>query len=51
MAGAGGGGFVFALTREPNDHARLATLVDSINLNMRIYQAQISNCGIELKLN
>lgn len=49
MAGAGGGGFVYALTRERNDHARIASLVDSVNQNMRIYQAQISNSGIEIK--
>lgn len=50
MAGAGGGGFVFALTRKPDDNETIARLVDSANLNMKVYRAQISNDGIQLKL-
>jgi hypothetical protein len=49
MAGAGGGGFVFALTKEADAATQIAALVDSANLNMRIYQAQVSKRGIELR--
>lgn len=46
LAGAGGGGFLFALTKEANFQKELANLIDSNNLNMKIYDAKISNDGI-----
>ncbi len=49
MAGAGGGGFLYALTKEPNCKAQIQNLLDSSGLSyMKIYDAKISISGIEL---
>lgn len=49
LAGAGGGGFLYALTKEPNSKDKIQTLLDSLNMNMKTYDARISNEGIEIK--
>ncbi len=47
MAGAGGGGFMYALTKEPNSKSRIQKLLDKSSLNMCLYDASISSDGIE----
>jgi hypothetical protein len=47
LAGAGGGGFLYALTREKNCRSEMQKLLDEAELNMTIYDAQVSNEGIE----
>ena len=49
LAGAGGGGFLYAITKEPNSKEKIQTLLDSLNMNMKTYDARISNEGIEIK--
>ena len=52
MAGAGGGGFLYALTKEPNCKSKIQKFLDSADLSyMKIYEAQVSNSGIELYFN
>lgn len=49
MAGAGGGGFFYALTKEPNCKCEIQNLLDTADLSyMRIYEVKVSNSGIEL---
>jgi hypothetical protein len=50
LAGAGGGGFLYALTKEPNSKDKIQGMLDSLNLNMKTYDAQISNEGIEINI-
>ncbi len=47
LAGAGGGGFLYALTKEKNCKVKMQKLLDEANLNMKIYDAQVSSEGIE----
>lgn len=47
LAGAGGGGFLYAITKEPNSRDKIESLLESNNLNMKVYDAKISNDGIE----
>ena len=48
LAGAGGGGFLYALTKEPNDKEKIQQLIFENKLNMKIYDARISPDGIDL---
>ncbi len=47
LAGAGGGGFIYAITKEPKNKEEIQNLIDASNLNMQIYQACIAIDGIE----
>jgi hypothetical protein len=47
LAGAGGGGFMYAITKEPNGGSRIKELLDESGLNMELYHASISNDGID----
>ena len=38
LAGAGGGGFLYALTKEPNSKDKIQTLLDSLNMNMKTFK-------------
>lgn len=49
LAGAGGGGFLYILTKEPNSKEKINKLVKSLDLNMKLYDAKISNDGIEVR--
>ena len=46
LAGAGGGGFLFILTKEPNSQRKIQELVEC--LDMKVYEAKIASSGIEL---
>lgn len=48
VAGAGGGGFLYALTIEPNVKAKISKLIKEANLNMEIYDAQVAEDGIQI---
>jgi galactokinase/mevalonate kinase-like predicted kinase len=48
LAGAGGGGFLYAITREKNCAEFLQNLINLSHLNMKLYNAQISIHGIQL---
>ena len=50
LAGAGGGGFLYAFTKEPNLKKKIQSLIDNAKINMKIYDAKISNDGIEYKI-
>lgn len=47
LAGAGGGGFLYALTKEADSKSKIQELLNASNLNMKIYDAQVSTDGIE----
>jgi galactokinase/mevalonate kinase-like predicted kinase len=46
LAGAGGGGFLYILTKKPNSKNLIQQLVD--HLDMKTYDAKIAPDGIEL---
>ena len=48
MAGAGGGGFLYAFTKEEKDKETIKQLISTNKLNMKIYDAKVSQSGIEL---
>lgn len=50
LAGAGGGGFLYAITKEPNSIKMIEKIISSIDLNMKIYDAKISQDGIQIEL-
>lgn len=47
LAGAGGGGFLYALTKEIKQKHFIQNIINELNLNMDIYDAKISNDGFE----
>ena len=49
LAGAGGGGFLYAITKEPDCKEEIENLLESFNLSMKIYDAKISRDGIEIQ--
>ena len=49
LAGAGGGGFMYALTKDKNGKSKIEALIIENKLNMKIYDAKISPDGIELE--
>jgi galactokinase/mevalonate kinase-like predicted kinase len=49
LAGAGGGGFLYILTKKVNNRDEIQQLVD--HLGMVTYSAQLSLSGVELNLN
>lgn len=48
LAGAGGGGFLYAITKESNSKERIEGLIASSKLDMKIFDAKISYSGIEV---
>ena len=48
LAGAGGGGFLYALIKEENHKEKIKNLIEENKLNMKIYDAKVSQDGIEL---
>ncbi|CAF0975030.1 unnamed protein product [Brachionus calyciflorus] len=49
LAGAGGGGFLYAITKEADSKDEIRNLLETFNVNMKIYDAKISDDGIEMK--
>ena len=48
LAGAGGGGFLYMITKDTNSKNLIRNLIMDSNLHfMQIYDAHISNDGIE----
>ena len=47
LAGAGGGGFLYAITKEAESKSMIQKLLDESNLGMCLYNASISSEGIE----
>ena len=50
LAGAGGGGFLYALAKEPDCRNKIQELIDASDLKMKIYGCQVSDEGIDLCL-
>ena len=48
LAGAGGGGFLYAFTKEPNHKQQIQNAIDASSLNVKMYDVQVSTGGIEL---
>jgi fucokinase len=50
MAGAGGGGFLYAITKEPDSKSKIQQLLNESDLkDVCLYDARVSNDGIEFK--
>ena len=49
LAGAGGGGFLFALARDQTSRERLETLLAAIPLPARLYRAALDPDGMTLQ--
>jgi hypothetical protein len=47
LAGAGGGGFLYAFSKEKNAKNKLQQILDENNLNMQLYDAKVCKDGIE----
>ena len=47
LAGAGGGGFLFVLMKEPNVRSQIEEIIEKDALGMQIYEAKISNTGYQ----
>ena len=48
LAGAGGGGFLYALVKEESHKEKIRNLIEINKLNMKIYDTKVSQDGIEL---
>lgn len=49
LAGAGGGGFLYAITKEPEHIEKIKENIKAINSEMKVYNAKISQDGIEIE--
>jgi len=49
LAGAGGGGFLFVLMKEPSVREKIEEIIAENALGMQIYEAKVSNKGYQCK--
>ena len=49
LAGAGGGGFLYALAKDSTSKQKIQQVIDDGQFNMQFYDAKVSNDGIEFK--
>ena len=49
LAGAGGGGFLYILTKEPNIKAQVQDIIDSTGYHMKLYDAKLAKSGITVE--
>ncbi len=46
LAGAGGGGFLYLLSKEPNRKSEIQDIIDTAGFNMKLYDAKIAKSGL-----
>jgi fucokinase len=51
LAGAGGGGFLYILTKERNKKTEVQNIIDSTGYHMKLYDAKLAKNGITVEYN
>ena len=49
LAGAGGGGFLYILSKEPNCKSKVQAIIDSTGYHMKLYDAKLAKNGLTIE--